>query len=214
MKIKDQKYYSVERIDLLQIVPNLYGSILDVGCGAGATMAYLTEQGIKDVTGIEYVESACQEARRKGLNVLRADLEKDNIDFNNKRFDFILFADILEHLYDPWTALKKFKDHLKDDGMILISIPNMKHYRILKKLIFRDEWAYQEFGILDFTHIRFFTKKEAIKLINDAGFKIETFEYKTRKNKLFKFISFLNKDFAMTLWPEQFLIAARKDSSK
>jgi methionine biosynthesis protein MetW len=213
MKIKDKKYYSVERGDLIGIVPSIYGSVLDVGCGAGATMAILKAQGVKDVVGIEYIEAAYLEAIKNGLDVIKADIEKDVIVLAENHFDFIIFADILEHLYDPWETLKKFRKFLKNDGTALISIPNMKHYRVLKKLLFRDEWTYTEFGILDSTHIRFFTKTEAIKLVELSGFDVVGIVYKTRNNYLFKFISLFAENFAMTLWPEQFFIAAKKRQS-
>ncbi|SDM64240.1 Methyltransferase domain-containing protein [Geoalkalibacter ferrihydriticus] len=206
---KNEKYYSFERKDLVAIVPLIEGAVLDVGCGDGATMAYLLGSGINDVTGIECDYNAYIRAKNKGFNVINADIEKDSIDLEEKKYDFILFGDVLEHLYDPWNTLDKFKKFLKKDGTFLISIPNIKHYRILRKFLFSDEWRYTEAGILDITHIRFFTRKEALRMIEESGLQVSVLKYKTNKNILFRVVSLFAKNWVMTIWPEQFLIAAK-----
>jgi methionine biosynthesis protein MetW len=211
MENKDISYYSYERRDLLEIVPSIYGEVLDVGCGAGATIALLLGQkGVSGVTGIERSQTACEVAWSRNMNVIQANVQNDVLPFQEKHFDFILFGDILEHLYDPWTVLKKFRSYLKDNGTMLLSIPNVKHYKNLKRLLLHDEWTYLQAGVLDYTHIRFFTRKEAIKLVENSGMKIVTIRYRTNRNKIFRLLKWIFGDRIMTLWAEQFLLAAIK----
>jgi O-antigen biosynthesis protein len=207
---KDPKYYSHERRDLLGIVPSIYGSVLDVGCGAGATMALLLEHGAAEVTGVELSQSACELAKARNLNVIQADVQKDPMPFSEKSFDFIIFSDILEHLFDPWAVLKHFCAYLKDDGTMLLSIPNIKHYRVLRRLLFLDEWTYVPAGILDFTHIRFFTRKEAVRLVENSDLEVVRIGYRTNRNKIFRLLRWVIGDRVMTVWAEQFLLAAKK----
>lgn len=89
-----------------------------------------------------------------------------------KYFDYIICADILEHLSDPWVILNKIHKWLKDDGKIIVTLPNIRNYRILKDLVFLGKWEYKESGILDKTHLRFFTKSSFSKALSRADFEI------------------------------------------
>ncbi len=210
MREKKPDYYDRRRIDLFALCPEISGSVLDVGCGSGATMQHLLEMGVQDVHGVEYCESACNLAQEKGLRVVRADIEKDPLPFLEKSFDFIIFGDVLEHLYDPWKTLVRFKSFLKDEGVVLASIPNIKNYRILKKMIFRDEFSYTDSGILDFTHIRFFTKKESIKMFESCSFEIFKTEYTKKNHKFWKILHAIFGDVVMQFWAIQFLYYVKK----
>lgn len=169
---KDPGYYGFARVDLLQLAPEIQGTVLDIGCGDGATLDYLISKGVHAVKGIELFDEARKKAIEKGLEVLAIDIDKEKLPFKEKEFDYIILADILEHLYDPWTALKNITVHLKDEGNVLISIPNIKYYKILFRLIWKDSWEYADCGILDSTHLRFFTLKEAKRLVESSGLKI------------------------------------------
>ena len=210
MENKNDKYYQFVRSDLIGLLPKLYGKVLDVGCGGGKTMRYLIDSGVPDVTGIELSETALRMAKDNHLNVIKLDLEKDPFPFHESTFDFIIFADILEHLTDPWKILQQAREILKDDGVMLISIPNMKNYKIMKLLLIYDQWEYVNAGILDKTHLRFFTKKEAEKLVLTAGLEIIDFRFKKNRNKVMRLLHFIFGKTVLTFWAEQFLIAAKK----
>ena len=212
MSEDELKYYNFVRQDLLEIVPEIYGTVLDVGCGSGATMRHLLEKGVDEVTGVEFSAVACEQAWGNNLNVIKADIQKDELPFQEKTFDFILFADVLEHLYDPWKTLRDFTKFLKDDGTVLLSIPNVKHYRVLRKLLFNDEWTYVSAGVLDFTHVRFFTRKEALRLVTSSGLDVIRLDYRRNRNKIFSVLYWLLGEKVMTVWPEQFLFSARKSA--
>ena len=87
--------------------------------------------------------------------------------------DVILCMDVLEHLVDPWAVLQKLTPLLANKGVIIASIPNIQHYRVLKDLVFRGKFEYQEDGILDRTHLRFFTRRSAIGLMTSTGLTVQ-----------------------------------------
>ena len=93
-----------------------------------------------------------------------------------ERYDAIYFNDVLEHMQQPELALAAARDLLSPTGVIIASIPNIRHVSVLGKLIFRDEWRYTESGILDKTHLRFFTARSIRQLLEDGGWRIERFE--------------------------------------
>lgn len=147
-------------------------SILDVGCHTGSLGEALQKRGNR-VWGIEINRNAADKARPFYEELFVGDIEDDDL-WNRitQRFDVILFLDILEHLVDPWMVLVKSKELLKAAGFILISIPNIAFYALRKNLMF-GRFDYQHSGILDKTHLRFFTFHSAQKLIHDCGYAIE-----------------------------------------
>lgn len=174
--IKFQKnidYYGSERKELLSFFTSRVSSVLDVGCGNGNFGKKLKVKGIAErVVGIEINSEAAGCARKNLDKVLNIDIEIDNFDLDKELFDVIIFADVLEHLKDPWTALGKFISLLKENGFILISIPNIRYYRILLKLIFKGEFVYENDGILDIGHLRFFTFKMLRIYLKQMNFEI------------------------------------------
>lgn len=176
---KNSSYYVGERKDLISMIPQGLDNVLDVGCGTGGLGKILKEKVLaKKVTGIEINAEAANAARSNIDEVISADIENTDLSPKKEYFDLIIFGDVLEHLYNPWKVLNEMKSCLKKDGHILISIPNIRYYRILLSLIFKGEFKYEEDGILDRDHIRFFTFKMLKTYVNGAGFKI----IKTKRN--------------------------------
>ena len=104
--------------------------------------------------------------------MIRGNIEQDDFSFEAKYFDFIICADVLEHLSDPWKTLRKLKKYLKNDGQIAASVPNIRNADILMQLL-DGSFDYQEYGVLDNTLLRFFTYRPSIKLFEQSGFKVE-----------------------------------------
>lgn len=208
---KSQKYYDLPRTEVVNMLPFMQGKYLEIGCGTGATLEYVKSRGATYVAGIDINKEAIEIASKKRLDfVLVADVESDKLPFKEKEFDCIIMADLLEHLYNPWDTLKKISGYLRDDGWILLSIPNIKNYQILIRLILHDEWTYSESGPLDNTHIRFFTFKEIKRLLEFAGLKIEKLRLNApvgRKSKIFNAL-FFNR--MMSFWVYQYYILAKK----
>jgi 2-polyprenyl-3-methyl-5-hydroxy-6-metoxy-1,4-benzoquinol methylase len=171
----DHSYYRNERRPLSVHISQGANVVLDLGCGAGHFGAYLKRSGkAATVVGIELFLAAATEARSHLDAVICADL--DHYDFRSMKadlgydkFDFITCADVLEHVRDPWKTLSELARHLKDDGRIIVSVPNVRHWTVLGPLLFKGRWNYRDAGIMDRTHLRFFTKATATELVCAAG---------------------------------------------
>lgn len=146
--------------------------LLDVGCGTGRLAEKLRIKKNCFVVGIEKDRTKVEIARRRCDGIIIADVETlKEIPFSARYFDVIIFVDILEHLKEPGTILDKFKEYLKDDGYILVSVPNVANWTIRLKLLF-GRWNYKELGLLDKTHLRFFTFQTAKRMLENSGYTI------------------------------------------
>jgi 2-polyprenyl-3-methyl-5-hydroxy-6-metoxy-1,4-benzoquinol methylase len=167
-------YYSNPRKDILPLLPENILKVLEIGCGQGATLQWI--QTIRDcvkVVGVELFPEAAEIAKKRLDSVIQGNIESIELPFENNEFDLILCLDVLEHLIDPWDVLKKLATLLKLGGSLITSIPNVKHYKVILPLLFLGRWDYVDSGILDKTHLRFFTRKTAIGLIESSGLKVD-----------------------------------------
>ncbi len=148
-------------------------NILDIGCGCGAICANLKWK-FPNATmyGVEIVPDAAAIAKHIG-DVVCADIETLDFPWEENFFDYIIMGDVLEHLHEPSIVLKKLYKHLKSDGRIILSIPNMKHYSVMLPLIINDEFHYTDSGILDTTHLKMYTRTEILRLIDVSGYTME-----------------------------------------
>ena len=172
---KPASYYENIREDVIALVPEQSKFILEVGCGAGKTGAALKKQLGAFVAGIEMNSAVADKAKDFLDDVLVGNIEKMTIPYDEQSFDCVIFADVLEHLINPLTVLKKIKKCLKPDGSVIASIPNVQYWAVVKNLV-EGNWTYEKEGILDATHLRFFTFKEMQKLFTEAGFTIDQVE--------------------------------------
>jgi len=205
----DFSYYTFPRERLFEQIPAQAGRVLEVGCGAGVLGERLKLSGKATfVTGIELSTDAAALARLRLDVVQIGDVESMPLDAWIGQFDTLVVADVLEHLRDPWAALFRLRDCLKDGGMVVASIPNIAHYKIIKKLLF-TAWRYEPGGILDHTHLRFFTRGSIEDLFRNAGFEILRIEREGRErwwSRLFGPLSERVRDFIAV----QYYITARK----
>ena len=172
---KPESYYKNIRHDLIPLVPEDAKCILEVGCAEGGTGSELKKRPGVFVAGIESNETAANIARTVLDDVITGDIESMNLPYSPAAFDCIIFADVLEHLVNPLDVLKKMNKFLKKDGTVIMSIPNVQFYGVVHQLI-EGNWTYQKEGILDETHLRFYTFKEIEKLVKDAGLSIQRIE--------------------------------------
>ncbi len=164
-------YYDQIRTDLLKLLPQdiKIEKSLDVGCGTGKTSAYLKSKfNVKETVGIEYVPEIAKAAEANVDRVYNLSIDKDELPFSQNEFDLILLADVLEHLVDPWGAVKRLASFLKPGGYAIFSFPNVQNWKIILKLL-SGKWEYQDQGIMDRTHLRFFTAKSSLQLVRQAG---------------------------------------------
>jgi 2-polyprenyl-3-methyl-5-hydroxy-6-metoxy-1,4-benzoquinol methylase len=169
---KRTEYYSNSRLEILPFVPATVAQVLDVGCGTGGFGEALKANIECTVWGVEPDEQAALEARTKLDCVFNTTFD-EAIDLHQKRFDCIFFNDVLEHLIDPYSALKFSKELLLPNGYVIASIPNILHFFTISKIIETQDWKYEDEGILDKTHLRFFTKKSITRMFEDCGFKLK-----------------------------------------
>ena len=153
---------------------NLVGrnqAVLEIGPATGYLTRFMKEKLNCRVTAIEIDESAAKSAEPYAEKMIIGDIEKLDLSalLSQRRFDVILFADILEHLKDPGKTLTRLKPFLKEDGRLLISIPNAAHASIGLELL-DGRFEYRQIGLLDNTHLRFFTRDSFFRLLENAGF--------------------------------------------
>jgi 2-polyprenyl-3-methyl-5-hydroxy-6-metoxy-1,4-benzoquinol methylase len=160
-----------KRDELLALVPSDAKRILDVGCADGALGARLKSAG-REVVGIDRDERSCSIASQRLSQTLSGDVEQLQLPFAKGYFDCIVYADVLEHLLDPLGLLKRHRDYLSSDGYVIASIPNIRYYKVIIRLLFGGTWDYVDKGILDRTHLRFFTLLNIKELFRDAGYRI------------------------------------------
>ncbi len=169
---KSQEYYQCIRHELLQHVPMTARRVLDIGCGAGAFGNHLKqERGVEEVVGIEIVEDAYLEAREVLDQALLGNIEEMELPFDDGHFDCILCGDVLEHLIDPAGALRRLGRILSKSGVIVISIPNVRFHAV-PAMLSEGGWTYMDAGILDSTHLRFFTRTSLYQLVAEAGLEV------------------------------------------
>lgn len=169
-------YYRNERPEIAALVPAEARRVLDVGCGAGALGRLLkTQVATREVTGIELHPAAAEVAGQHLDHVLRVDLDAvDTLPLSPAGFDCIICADVLEHLRDPERTLRMLATHLAPGGLLLASIPNVRHTNVLLPLLVDGRWQYQDEGILDRTHLRFFTLAEITAMLERCGFEVRS----------------------------------------
>lgn len=165
---KDQSYYRGERHDVFALVPTNVHRILEIGCGSGRF-----RQNFKDDVeywGVEPVQAAAQEA--VGLTrVLVGTLDAVADSLPDGYFDLVVCNDVIEHIVDTQRTLAIIRTKMTADGWLVGSLPNVRSVWVLLDLIFRRDWRYREYGVLDSTHVRFFTFKSARRMLTEGGFK-------------------------------------------
>jgi 2-polyprenyl-3-methyl-5-hydroxy-6-metoxy-1,4-benzoquinol methylase len=169
-------YFDTLRDEIEPLVPASLSVVMDVGCGKGVTSRWL-KQIRPDITtvGVEIDESIAATAASAVDTVLVVDLDKglDPLASYVGRVDLLLLLDVLEHLRDPWTRLTELRALLTPTGVVIASIPNVRNIKVLRPLLISGEWQYQSSGILDRTHLRFFTRRTVLELFAGAGYEIQ-----------------------------------------
>lgn len=152
-----------------QFVPE-HSRVLDVGCGNGSLAEILQSRRVAQVFGIEPDASRAEIARSRGIEVYCGFLS-ENFHKKYSSFDVVLFADVLEHVPDPLQLIEHGLTCLKENGSIVLSVPNVVHWSV-RSMILRGRFQYEPVGILDATHLRWFTRETITQLVDRAGLRI------------------------------------------
>ena len=172
--------YETPRAEIARHVPARARRLLDLGCAKGGLATLLS--GV-EVVGVELDEGYAAAAERHCARVVRADAEelarRDDLAAELGRFDCLVAADVLEHLVDPWSALRAYARLLEPGGTAVVSLPNVAHWSTYAALA-RGSWPRRPEGIHDATHLRWFTLRDARELIEQAGLQVAAVERRPR----------------------------------
>ncbi len=167
---KEDHYYRGTRPELLPFYPAGANTVLDVGCGVGNFGKRLKELHGATVWGVDIDDDSIAQAEQVLDHAFVADVTRSLDRLPDGTFDVMFFNDVLEHLIDPYTLLEEIQVKLSERGKVVASIPNMRHFRVLWKLLVRKDFEYEQAGVMDKTHLRFFTRKSMRRMFEEAGY--------------------------------------------
>lgn len=169
--VKQSWYYEFVRKDIAKLLPDYCKNVLEVGCGGGGTLAWLKNIGrAGHISGIEINPEAANIASSRLDMVYQGDADLILGDIDSESLDLVLCLDVLEHLVDPWQTLIRIYKLIRPGGQLIVSLPNVRHYSVVLPLLFKGQWKYTQAGIMDQTHLRFFSRDSALEMLQTAGF--------------------------------------------
>jgi 2-polyprenyl-3-methyl-5-hydroxy-6-metoxy-1,4-benzoquinol methylase len=163
-------YFLQARPEMLYFVPKSASKVLEVGCGAGVFLSQLKDSLGCETWGVDFLDST--ELVRHPDHYLQGSIESVVSKLPDSSFDCIVLNDVLEHMVEPEKVLSLLTSKLKTGGTFVASIPNILHWSALVGLLVRRDWKYEEFGVMDRTHLRFFTRKSILRMFDSAGLRI------------------------------------------
>ncbi|MGH8539609.1 MAG: class I SAM-dependent methyltransferase [Stenotrophobium sp.] len=176
LKGDSEDYYGGGRPEVLKFFTPGPRRILDVGCGSGNFGAGLKARLGAEVWGIEYQAAVAERAHSRLDKVYAGDVMQLVDMLPPAHFDLIVFNDVLEHLADPYQLLVKIKRCMTPDGRIFCSIPNFLYFNALRTLLIHKDFKYEDSGIFDRTHLRFFTRKSIVRMFDELDYDLELIE--------------------------------------
>jgi len=176
------------REEMVPFIPRSATTVLDVGCSRGLFVkSLLAARPELRITGIEVDANAAESAATHYASVIRGCFPDDVP--SGTTYDCLVFNDVLEHIVDPWTALRGSTSHLADGGVAVASIPNVRYVAVVLRLLLQGRFDYVDFGILDRSHLRFFTRSSIDALVSTTGFVVETIEPINASQRWWAFIA-------------------------
>ena len=172
---KDQAYFSTVRKDLISLLGNQkFENLLEIGAGNGAGLIHLLEKRlVNNAYGIDLNEVPGFQKDSRISQFWLGNIEEEDFGIKPESFDCIICADVLEHLVDPWSAMRKIYNWLKPGGLFILSIPNIREVSTLSKIAFKGRFEYRpEGGIMDKTHLRFFCREDVKIMVSESGLKV------------------------------------------
>lgn len=170
--MQQSDYYSHNRRELSPFIPTEIKRSLEVGCAKGFFSETLKKEKNAETWGIEMVEEVAEIAGTRMDRVLKGPFEDVYQQLPEKYFDCIFFNDVLEHMAYPDENLRRVKSKIAPGGLIVASIPNIRYIGAMVDLVWKGDWEYKESGVMDKTHLRFFTKKSILRMFDNCGYQI------------------------------------------
>lgn len=171
---KDSSYFASTRFDYVdELPPNPSAALLEIGCGEGATASFALEMGrCGSAHGVELVPRAAAVAAKVLDDVLVGDVEDLSFPWPVRTFDILIMSEVLEHLRDPPTLLRRVHPFLKRGARVFASSPNVAHHRVLRMLV-RGRWDLADYGPMDQTHLRWFTPASYRAMFEECGYVVD-----------------------------------------
>ncbi len=171
---KNAAYFGGVRRDFLELLPQGgVDNVLEIGCGAGETGAAALAAGLaRAYVGVEIAPQAAALARTRLTELHEGDVERMELTWPDRHFDAVLMSEVLEHLVDPWSVVKRVASKLRPGALVLASSPNVAQFAILRGLL-ANRWDLTEVGVMDRTHLRWFTESTYRQMFEDAGIRVE-----------------------------------------
>jgi 2-polyprenyl-3-methyl-5-hydroxy-6-metoxy-1,4-benzoquinol methylase len=173
---KSTDYFSFIRLDLINLIDRNSSNlkVLEIGAAYGETLHYLKQEGVaSEVVGVDLFEDVKNKQNYKKLDkFIFGNIEEIELNEYETYFDLILLPDVLEHLIEPKKVLDKLKKYLTQEGKIILSMPNIRHYSAMNKIFLKGDFKYEESGLFDYTHMRFYCRKNIKELIEACGYAV------------------------------------------
>ncbi len=173
MDIKNSGYYDCLRPEMMDFIPSGCKKTIEFGCSNGNFSKDIKKHFNTESWGVDINPEASKKAAQVLDKVITGDANIALEQLPENYFDLVICNDFLEHIIDPTSFLKNIKPYVTDSAILVCSLPNVRYWKNLKELIFDKDWRYRELGILDSTHLRFFTKKSMLRMIHESGLKIK-----------------------------------------
>jgi 2-polyprenyl-3-methyl-5-hydroxy-6-metoxy-1,4-benzoquinol methylase len=157
---------------MAEFLPHHYHKVLEIGCGEGGFAACLNAGC--EIWGVEMHESSASIASQRIHRILIGSYDAVQQDLPENYFDLVICNDVIEHMPDHDAFFDSIGGKLRDGGYLVASIPNMRYYYCLRELLLRKEWVYRDQGVMDRTHLRFFTERSIRRTLSDHGFSVES----------------------------------------
>jgi 2-polyprenyl-3-methyl-5-hydroxy-6-metoxy-1,4-benzoquinol methylase len=165
--------YTGSRSDVVGMLARTPGRLLDIGCSNGALARYFTDAGV-ETWGIELDPTFGAQAAEVLTHVLVGDAQTMTARLvgTHEQFDAVICADVLEHTFDPWSIMRDVRRLIAPEGEVIVSLPNVRFFTTFIWLGLRGRWRYEDRGVHDRTHVRWFTDRNARDMFSDAGFEV------------------------------------------
>jgi 2-polyprenyl-3-methyl-5-hydroxy-6-metoxy-1,4-benzoquinol methylase len=203
-------YHGHTRREILPYLPKRFAKVVDVGGSAGGTLSAIHQlmPSAKTVC-VDTDDESLEIARGAGHETIRCDLNREIPDTFSDA-DVVLFLDILEHLVDPWAVLSAIVTKLRPGASVIVSLPNVRYWNVSLDLVLCGRWTLQDAGILDRTHLRFFTRTTGAALVQGGGLSLQEVIPKIASGRRFRMLNNITlgmfKDF---LSPQNIYIAVK-----
>jgi 2-polyprenyl-3-methyl-5-hydroxy-6-metoxy-1,4-benzoquinol methylase len=177
--------------DLLRGLGRVSGRLLDVGSGEGAWASRLRAAGASELVALDPSSAAIARAGERYDSAVVGTIEGTSLaQLGGSPFDVIIAADVLEHLVDPWLALHTLRSWAAPGAMLAISTPNLRFYRLVGNLVLRGEFEYERWGVRDWTHLRWFTRRSLARMLTASGWEPQRWvSSTTRKGRMLARVS-------------------------